>query len=61
MSLRGRAFLPMWFELAQETEREFYLWHTIEHMPELRSNNVLRRPPPVSPPQLTRADFALGL
>lgn len=34
MSLRGRGFLPMWFELAEGFEREFDRWHTIEHMPE---------------------------
>ena len=34
MPLRGRAFLPMWFGLAEGYEREFDRWHTIEHMPE---------------------------
>jgi hypothetical protein len=34
MSLRGRAFLPMWFGLVEGFEREFDRWHTIEHMPE---------------------------
>lgn len=34
MPLRGRAFLPMWFGLAEGFEREFDRWHTIEHMPE---------------------------
>lgn len=34
MSLRGRGFLPIWFELAEGVEREFDRWHTIEHMPE---------------------------
>lgn len=34
MSLRGRGFLPMWFECAEGFEREFDRWHTIEHMPE---------------------------
>ena len=34
MSLRGRAFLPMWWGLADGFECEFERWHTIEHMPE---------------------------
>jgi hypothetical protein len=34
MSLRGRAFLTMWWEVAEGSEREFDRWHTIEHMPE---------------------------
>jgi hypothetical protein len=34
MSLRGRAFLPMWWGVAEGFEPEFDRWHTIEHMPE---------------------------
>jgi hypothetical protein len=34
MSLRGRAFLPMWFGVAEGFEHDFDRWHTIEHMPE---------------------------
>lgn len=34
MPLRGRAFLPMWFGVAEEFGAEFERWHTVEHMPE---------------------------
>lgn len=39
MSLRGRAFLPMWFGLTEGFEREFDQWRTIEHM---RSGSVFQ-------------------
>jgi hypothetical protein len=34
VSLRGRAFLAMWHDIAIEAEAEFSRWHTREHMPE---------------------------
>jgi hypothetical protein len=34
MSLKGRAFMAVWHDIASEGEAEYNTWHTRQHMPE---------------------------
>jgi hypothetical protein len=34
MALKGRAFLAIWHDIAEESEAEYSIWHTRQHMPE---------------------------
>ena len=34
MPLKGEAFMIIWHDIRADSEREYHLWHTREHMPE---------------------------
>ena len=34
MPLKGEAFMIIWHDIRAESERDYHLWHTREHMPE---------------------------